>query len=119
MDVSKMTMRELSSVVWCTLDQTELWLQVSEEAAELCKAAASVGQYAAKMKRARDGKNPTPVTEIQCLEEIVSEMRNVYEEYKDLRTAYKIAMGLWETHEEQRPKMERWVKRLLEADKED
>ena len=115
MEVKDMTMGELSGFVWCTLSISELFLQVCEESAELAKAASTMGQYAAKLDRARNKKNPTPMTEGQCRAQIEEAMRSVKEEYMDLMTSYKLAMGLCENNEDQRPKMERWVKRLVEV----
>lgn len=53
------------------LPETEILAQLAEEASELAQAAL-------KLRRALDGKNPTPKSVEECLENIQEEMADVF-----------------------------------------
>lgn len=87
------------------LDENELLCQLAEEAAELSKAAS-------KLARIIRGKNPTPVTHIEALD-------NVFEELADVRVCM-IALG-YHQHDfsialRTPDKINRWVERLQKMD---
>ena len=53
------------------LDKTEILAQLAEEAAELAQAAL-------KLRRAIDGKNPTPKTILECEEHLNEEIADIW-----------------------------------------
>lgn len=79
------------------LGEAEVLAQLAEEAAELAQAAL-------KLRRALDGKNPTPKTEDEC-------RRNLTEEYNDVILC-AVQLGLWEDANVVSKKIRRWQKRL-------
>lgn len=87
------------------LAQEELLAQLAEEAAEL-------SQAALKLRRVLDGKNPTPVTYGDALEDLREEIADV--------TLCITVLGLDEimdTHDRMMSKMFRWSDRLKDAQK--
>lgn len=90
------------------LGERELLCQLAEEASELAQAAL-------KLRRAIDGANPTPKTELQCWEALYEEIADVelVIEALDLNEpdfieTQSVLMAFKEA---------RWTKRLLEAQK--
>lgn len=80
----------------------ELYLQLSEEAAEL-------SQAASKMVRKLTGHNPTPKSEEEIFKSIV-------EEYTDVVLVASEILGIEEDSLVANYKLYRWNKRLEEAD---
>lgn len=62
---------EMIGFVKAELGQEELLCQLAEEASELARAAL-------KLRRVYDGKNPTPVTEEEALENLREEIADVW-----------------------------------------
>lgn len=82
-----------------SLDTPELLAQLAEEASELSKAAL-------KLRRALDGKNPTPVTVLDALYDLHEEMADAL--------LCMVIVGLDEISAEQfiRTKIQRWYDRI-------
>lgn len=85
------------------LPRSELLCQLSEESAELAKAAL-------KLRRAEDGTNPTPVTIEEATENLMEEIADIL---LVLDTLEIDAMSL-EVDMVQEKKLRRWVERLKE-----
>ena len=79
------------------LGETEVLTQLAEEAAELAQAAL-------KLRRALDGRNPTPVTETDCRAGLI-------EEYSDV-VHCAMELGLRESPYLISEKHDRWCRRL-------
>ena len=89
------------------LPQEELLAQLAEEASEL-------SQAALKLRRVLDGRNPTPVTYDEAIE-------NLHEEIADVRLLLELLelTNKFIQTEIMAAKLVRWAKRLEEARQED
>lgn len=97
-----MTKEELTSYISQTLDKRTLWEQLAEESSELTKAALKY------IRAAGYSNNPTPITEMQAME-------NVKKELRDTLHVCSI-LGLVSNVDVDEKKLERWVRRIKGED---
>ena len=90
-----------------SLGLEELLCQLAEEAAEL-------SQAALKLRRALDGKNPTPKSVMECLDELVEEYADVFECMKLCVRSMNIGWGYFNrlVNQAGEEKVTRWRHRL-------
>lgn len=86
------------------LDTIRLKLGTPELMAQLAEEAAELAQAALKLRRAMDGKNPTPKDKLDC-------WRNLIEEYTDVVLCAQ-TLDLMADDGQIRRKTARWAKRL-------
>lgn len=79
------------------LPRTEILAQMAEEAAELSKAAL-------KLRRVLDGKNPTPVTYQDAMDNLIEELGDI--------EICAMALDVRPNQRTMKEKIERWEKRL-------
>lgn len=91
-------------IVKVKMGEAELLAQLAEEAAEM-------GQAALKLRRVIDGKNPTPVTYDDAMENLLEEMADV-----DLvLTVLGYTENIEATKARKNIKLARWAHRLAKA----
>lgn len=93
---------ELVEEIRDKVGEAELLAQLAEKAAELAQAAL-------KLRRALDGKNPTPKTIEECRE-------NLNEEFADVAICAS-ALRIDTQWKRMEPKINRWYERLKETEK--
>lgn len=98
---------EMIAFVKAELGREELLCQLAEEASELAQAAL-------KLRRVYNGKNPTPVTEKEALENLREEIADVWLAINSLEMN-KDFMGYGKTMNK---KTERWYNRIKNKRKE-
>lgn len=89
------------------MDPPELLTQLAEEAAEL-------GHAALKLRRTLTGKNPTPVTPQEAMDQLLEEIGDVFNVLDVLE--HDDVLDIETVTEKSNEKLTRWVERLERAE---